>query len=223
MTTKDETRTAILAAAKGLFMRYGPVKTSMADIARELRMSSPNLYNFFPSRDSILEAVGTQQLITLRQEITDAISNTSGDWARLAVIFMSTARHMHDKLGNEKDILQLQALEKKNRWKFIEDFHAFLRCTAESVLRDAIDAGRLDHDDPSGAISSLLDCLISAWDPVLVLKFQREEHLRRIAGQLSLLERAFVKVDHPDSVPMQRLSSSRHRSSRSAKPTSPSR
>ena len=66
MTTKDETRAAILAAAKGLFMRYGPVKTSMADIARELRMSPPNLYNFFPSRDAILEEVGTQQLITLR-------------------------------------------------------------------------------------------------------------------------------------------------------------
>ena len=34
--TKDETRELILAAAKRLFMRYGPVKTSMADIAREL-------------------------------------------------------------------------------------------------------------------------------------------------------------------------------------------
>ena len=222
MTTKDETRAAILAAAKGLFMRYGPVKTSMADIARELRMSPPNLYNFFPSRDAILEEVGTQQLITLQQSITDAISRTSGDWARLAVIFMSTARHMHDKLGNEKDILQLQALEKKNSWKFIENFHAFLRCTAEAVLRDAIDAGRLDHDDPGGAVSALLDCLISAWDPVLVLKFQREEHLKRVAAQLSLLERAFVKVN-PNSGPVRRSSSSRHLSSRSAKLASSSR
>ncbi len=220
-TTKDETREAILAAAKGLFMRYGPVKTSMADIARELRMSSPNLYNFFPSRDAILEAVGTHELITLQQDIADAISKTSGDWARLAVIFISTARHLHDKLGNEKDILQLQALEKKNRWKFVEDFHAFLRRAAESVLRDAIDAGRLDHDNPSEAISALFDCMISAWDPVLILKFQREEHLQRIAAQLSLLERAFVKVS-PNSAPTQRRSS-RHSSSRSAKSASSSR
>lgn len=218
MATKDETREAILVAAKGLFMRYGPVKTSMADIARELRMSPPNLYNFYPSRDAILEAIGTRELIELQQDITDAITRTSGDWARLAVIFMSTARHMHDKLGNEKDILQLQALEKKNRWRFVENFHTFLRRTAESLLREAIDAGRLDHDDPGAAISALFDCMISAWDPVLINNFQRDDHLRRVAAQLSLLERAFVKVSHY-SVPTQRRSS-RNSSSRAAKPAS---
>ncbi len=219
--TKDETREAILAAAKGLFMRYGPVKTSMADIARELRMSPPNLYNFYPSRDAILEAIGTRELIKLQQDITDAITRTSGDWARVAVIFMSTTRHMHDKLGNEKDILQLQALEKKNHWKFVESFNDFLRRTAESVLRDAIDAGRLDHDDPGGAISALFDCMVSAWDPVLIRKFQLDDHLQRIAAQLSLLERAFVKV-LPNSAPTQRRSS-RNSSSRSAKSASSSR
>ncbi len=221
MTTKDETREAILAAATGLFMRYGPIKTSMADIARELGMSPPNLYNFYPSRDAILEAIGRRDLITLQQDITDAIARTSGDWARIAVIFMSTAQHLHDKLGNENDILQLQAIEKKNRWKFVDDFHFFLRQAAESVLREAIDAGRLDHDDPVGALSALFDCMISAWDPFLVLKFQRNDHLRRIGAQLSLLERAFL--NHlPNSAPTQRRASHKP-SSRSAKPASSSR
>ncbi len=193
MQTKDETREAILAAAKSLFMRFGPVKTSMADIAREVRMSPPNLYNFYPSRDAIMEDVGTRELTELQHNITEAIAQTPGDWARIAVMFMSTARHMHDKLGNEKNILQLQALEKKNRWRFIENFHTFLRHTAETILVDAIDAGRLDHDDPSGAISALFDCMVSAWDPVLIQKFQRDDHLRRVVAQLSLLEKSFVK------------------------------
>ncbi len=221
MTTKDKTREAILAAATGLFERYGPVKTSMADIARELRMSPPNLYNFYPSRDAILEAIGTRDLLALQRDITDAIARTSGDWERLAVMFMSTARHMHDKLGNEKDILQLQALERKNRWKFVEDFHAFLCSTAETVLRDAIAAGRLAHDDPSGAVSALFDCMISAWDPVLILKFQRDDHLRRVAAQLSLLEKAFFRTS-PHAAPIQQRRSNRS-SSRPAKPASSSR
>ncbi len=190
--TKDETRELILAAAKRLFMRYGPIKTSMADIARELRMSPPNLYNFYPSRDAVLEAVGTRDLLTLQQEITTTLAETPGDWARIAVLFLSTARHMHDKLGNEKDILQLQALERENRWKFVQAFHAFLRRTAESILRDAVDAGRLQHDDVDGAIAALFDCMISAWDPVLILKYQRDDHLQRVTAQLSLLERAFA-------------------------------
>ena len=191
MVTKDETRQAILAAARCLFLRYGPIKTSMADIARELGMSPTNLYNFYPSRDAILEAIGTQDVNTLQRNIVDAITTTSGDWARISAIFMTTARHLHDKLGNEKDILQLQALAKTNRWKFVEDFHDFLRLTADGVLKDAITAGRLHHDDPDGAIAALFDCMMSAWDPVLILKFQREDHLRRIAAQLSLLEHSF--------------------------------
>ena len=220
MGAKEETREAILAAARSLFVRYGPVKTSMADIARELSMSPPNLYNYYPSRDAILEAIGTRDLMTLQQEITRSITETSGDWARLAVIFMSTARHMHEKLGHEKDILQLQALEKKNNWKFVDNFHVFLRRTAEIVLREAIDAGRLHHDDPSGASSALFDCMVSAWDPVLILKYQRDNHLRRVADQLSLLEKAFVGVP-PSVAPLQRRSSHR-RSSRPVKSASSS-
>jgi AcrR family transcriptional regulator len=191
MTTKDETRRAILAAAQSLFTRYGPVKTSVADIARDLGMSPANIYNFYPSRDAIMEAVGTQNLIALQQQITDEIARTPGDWARIAVLFMSTARHMHAKLANEKDILQLQALATKNRWKFVEEFHDFLHKTAETVLREAIDAGRLHHSDPAGAISALFDCMISAWDPVLILKFKDDDHFGHITAQLNLLERAF--------------------------------
>ncbi len=217
-TSKDETREAIVAAARNLFVRYGPVKTSMADIARELGMSPPNLYNFYPSRDAILEEIGTRDLITLQRDITDAITRTSGDWARITMIFMSTARHLHEKLGNEKDILQLQAIEKKNRWKFVDDFHSFLRRAVESVLRDAVDAGRLVHDDPSGAMSALFDCMISAWDPVLISKFPLDDHLRRIDAQLSLLERSFVQ--RPPNPSVQRRSS-RKSSPRSAQPASP--
>ena len=215
MPTKDETREAILAAARGLFTRYGPVKTSMGDIACEVGMSPPNLYNFYPSRDAIIEAVGTHELATLQQDITDAIHKTSGDWARIAVIFTSAARHMHDRLGNEKDILQLQALEKNNRWKFVENFHAFLRRTVESILREANDAGRLECNDPSGATAALFDCMISAWDPVLILKFERDNHLRRVAAQLALLEKAFVRVPSA-SAPGPRRSS--RQASRPAKP-----
>jgi AcrR family transcriptional regulator len=172
MTTKEEMRQAILAAAQGLFRRYGPVKTSVADIARELGMSPANIYNFFPSRDAILEAVGTRNVIALQHDITEEIAQTSGDWARITVLFMSTARHMRDKLENEKDILQLEALATKNRWQFVEDFHAFLRRTAENVIREAVDAGRLHHPDPGAAVAALFDCMISALDPVLIVKLR---------------------------------------------------
>lgn len=191
MPSKDEMRETILQAAQCLFTRYGPVKTSVADIAREIGMSAANIYNFYPSRDAIIEAVGQQNLIALKQEIIEEISKTSGDWARIVVLFISTAKHMHDKLDNEKDILQLQALASKHSWNFVIDFHRFLHRTVQGIVSGAVKAGRLNHPDPNAAVAALFDCMVTALDPVLILKFTREDHFRRISAQLALLERAF--------------------------------
>ena len=191
MATKDETRLAILQAADDLFNRFGPIKTSVADIARALGMSSANIYNFYPSRDAILEAVGECRLRALRQQITEDIARTEGDWARIAILFTSTAHHMRKHLENEKDILQLQELKRKHKWKFVEDFYEFLQQTARNLLQEGIDAGRLARVDPAWAIPILFDCMVSALDPILLNAFTRDDHARRINAQLCLLERAF--------------------------------
>lgn len=191
MATKEETRLAILEAAEDLFDRFGPVKTSVADIARAMGMSAANIYNFYPSRDAILEAVGQRHLEALRLQITTDIANTCGDWARIAILFTSTAHHMRRRLENEKDILQLQELRRKNQWQFVTDFYDFLQQTAEHLLRSGIEAGRLADIDPAWAVPALFDCMVSALDPILLNTFTRDDHVNRIEMQLQLLERAF--------------------------------
>lgn len=47
----------ILGAASARFMHYGYNKTTMAEIARDLNMSTGNLYRFFPSKLDIAEAI----------------------------------------------------------------------------------------------------------------------------------------------------------------------
>lgn len=57
MDEKEATRERILAAAGARFMHYGYQKTTMAEIARDLDMSTGNLYRFFPSKLDIAEAI----------------------------------------------------------------------------------------------------------------------------------------------------------------------
>lgn len=54
---KQETSMQILEAASKRFMHYGYNKTTMAEIARDLKMSTGNLYRFFPSKLDIAEAI----------------------------------------------------------------------------------------------------------------------------------------------------------------------
>ncbi len=54
---EPDTRERILAVAERLFRQIGYQKTTVADIAKELRMSPANVYRFFESKKAIHEGV----------------------------------------------------------------------------------------------------------------------------------------------------------------------
>src|ERR1044072_1809686 len=55
--TETDARERILVVAERLFRQLGYQKTTVADIAKELRMSPANVYRFFDSKKSIHEGV----------------------------------------------------------------------------------------------------------------------------------------------------------------------
>src|ERR1700747_3216978 len=54
---EPDTRERILVVAERLFRQIGYQKTTVADIAKEMRMSPANVYRFFDSKKSIHEGV----------------------------------------------------------------------------------------------------------------------------------------------------------------------
>ena len=54
---ESDTRERILVVAERLFRQIGYQKTTVADIAKELRMSPANVYRFFESKKAIHEGV----------------------------------------------------------------------------------------------------------------------------------------------------------------------
>ena len=54
---ETDTRERILVVAERLFREIGYQKTTVADIAKELRMSPANVYRFFDSKKAIHEGV----------------------------------------------------------------------------------------------------------------------------------------------------------------------
>lgn len=190
LKTAAEKRRLILDSAGALFDRFGPLKTSVADIARESGMSPANIYNFFESRDAIHEALGHERLSHLRTTILEQIDDLDTSWAAITAIFTLTALDIRKHLENEKDVLQLQAIERKNRWQFVEDFHEFIRLKLEELIRSGTRSGEFGPVDARWAASALFDCLIVAVDPLLLWKVEANEHLERIGAQLGLLRRA---------------------------------
>jgi AcrR family transcriptional regulator len=72
LTPQTDTRSRIVETAERLFRDIGYHKTTVADIAKELRMSPANVYRFFDSKRAINEAVAercTGRIGALAEEI----------------------------------------------------------------------------------------------------------------------------------------------------------
>lgn len=75
MINKEEFRKKVIIAAGQIFSRYGFRKTTMDEIARELKMGKSSIYYYFKSKEEIFEAVVLYEANVLRNELTTAIKS----------------------------------------------------------------------------------------------------------------------------------------------------
>jgi AcrR family transcriptional regulator len=73
MINKEEFRRKVIVTAGQIFSRYGFRKTTMEEIARELKMGKSSIYYYFASKEEIFEAVVLYEANILRNELTTAI------------------------------------------------------------------------------------------------------------------------------------------------------
>ncbi|MFK7987931.1 MAG: TetR/AcrR family transcriptional regulator [Sandaracinaceae bacterium] len=84
---KRPRRIVILKAAGRLFFHYGPLKTTIADIAKEAQVGVGSVYLEFRSKDEILSALSEQLYGAVLQAERDAWAVPGTVPARLARVF----------------------------------------------------------------------------------------------------------------------------------------
>src|SRR3979490_2667526 len=100
------TRERILVVAERLFREIGYQKTTVADIAKVLRMSPANVYRFFDSKKAIHEGVA-RALMGGFEEVAQAIATKRGSAAArlrelvITVHRMNTERYVGDSKLHE--------------------------------------------------------------------------------------------------------------------------
>src|SRR5256714_12740734 len=110
---ETDTREKILVVAERLFRQIGYQKTTVADIAKELRMSPANVYRFFDSKKSIHEGVARTLMGEVEVE-AQRIAEAPGPAAiRLREMMktihrMNTARHVGDSNLHEMVEIAMQ-------------------------------------------------------------------------------------------------------------------
>ena len=90
--TETDVRERILVTAERLFREIGYQKTTVADIAKALRMSPANVYRFFDSKKSINAGVARRLMGEVEQASQVIVRKPDRAAARLRELFETMHR-----------------------------------------------------------------------------------------------------------------------------------
>src|SRR5215510_788864 len=100
----DDTRGRIVETAETLFRRLGYAKTTVADIAAELRMSPANVYRFFPSKTAIVQAICQLCLNELDEKVWTIARSKAPASERLERLQLEIFAYHKDNLLEEQKV-----------------------------------------------------------------------------------------------------------------------
>ena len=99
-------KSAILVAARSVFVRYGYRKTSMDDVAKAAEVSRQGLYVHFASKEDLFREM-IHQAVSLRlQEARIALSDEARSIGRRLLAALGAWFGNREKLGEDSDLLQ---------------------------------------------------------------------------------------------------------------------
>lgn len=163
-----DTRQIIVDTAERFFRDIGYQKTTVADIAKSLRMSPANVYRFFDSKKSINEAV----LERYKREQEEAIATIADEdrpaAERLRDILATSYRLNAARFAGHARMQEMVCAAMEESWDaiiaHIERFDIVLR----RVVADGIARGEFRPMEPAHATGCIRTAMIRFMHPLLI-------------------------------------------------------
>ncbi|WP_439402191.1 TetR/AcrR family transcriptional regulator [Bradyrhizobium sp. DASA03068] len=160
---EDRTRSArrrIVQAAIHFYGEMGHNKTTVADIARSLAMSSASVYRFFPSRRAIEEAVVEQVLEEAVSAAAEAAHGSGPPLRRLGAILKAIADCNEARPAKHRRLQDLITLAVRENWTVVLTYDDRIR----GLVRPVIGNGQARGELQGGSPMALTCCLLEAMD-----------------------------------------------------------
>jgi AcrR family transcriptional regulator len=174
-------RQQILQAADEYFRLYGYRKTTLADIAKAIHLSTPYIYKFFDSKRAIGEAMCWHCLSAVLSEIEQSISATKSPVEKLRRVFIGLEGISWRLLSEQRKIHEMVSVSFEERWESIARFQEGIFQMVRKIVVQGRASGEFERKTPleetSRAISRMTELF---YHPTLMEqlgKSQEEEAL----------------------------------------------
>ena len=113
---EPDTRERILVVAERLFRQIGYQKTTVADIAKEMRMSPANVYRFFDSKKSIHEGVARTLMGEVETEARRIVAQPGPAKPRLRELLKTINRMNSERYVGDSKMHEMVAIAMEEDW-----------------------------------------------------------------------------------------------------------
>lgn len=138
----DARKEMILDGAQALFAEKGVKGTTIGDIAAKIGIGKPILYQFFASKDEILEAVILREIEKLKQSLKQRISDQEDPLIKMAKMWENALEYyeqddflIHILRGNEV------GLPPYMHTRYVMEIETFVVGLLEGLFQEAIAKG----------------------------------------------------------------------------------
>src|SRR3954451_15312957 len=144
---ETDTRERILVVAERLFRQIGYQKTTVADIAKELRMSPANVYRFFESKKAIHEGVARALMGEVEGE-AQRIAHTRGPAAtRLRELMKTIHRMSSERYVGDSKLHEMVEIAMEEDWDVCVTHMQQITETIGGVIGEGVATGEFEVAD----------------------------------------------------------------------------
>src|SRR5437879_9328888 len=141
---EPDTRERILVVAERLFREIGYQKTTVADIAKVLRMSPANVYRFFDSKKAIHEGVA-RTLMGGVEDAAQAIATRRGSAASRLRELMSTIHRMNcERYIGDSKLHEMVEIAMEESWEVCVAHMQRITATIGAAIAEGAASGEFE-------------------------------------------------------------------------------
>jgi AcrR family transcriptional regulator len=165
---ETDTRERILVVAERLFRQIGYQKTTVADIAKELRMSPANVYRFFDSKKSIHEGVARTLMGGVEVE-AQRIADRPGPAAPRLRELMKTVNRMNtERYVGDNKLHEMVAIAMEEDWEVCTAHMMLITQTLGSVIAQGMASGEFEVADLEQAALCVCTAMLRFFHPQMI-------------------------------------------------------
>jgi AcrR family transcriptional regulator len=165
---EPDTRERILVVAERLFREIGYQKTTVADIAKVLRMSPANVYRFFDSKKAIHEGVA-RTLMTGVEDAAEAIAARREPAAcRLRELMTTIHRMNSERYVGDSKLHEMVEIAMQESWEVCVAHMQRITETIARVIAEGVASGEFEASDVPLAAMCACTAMMRFFHPQMI-------------------------------------------------------